>query len=69
MIPELEAIIVDLEAAMKGPAPERTLPALMMRALRELQRVRDQQRSVEDDAIQHMWNAIHKIAGATGVKI
>lgn len=69
MIPELEAIIVDLEAAMKGPAPERTLPALMMRALRELQRVRDQQRAVEDDVHQHMWNAIHKIAGAAGVKI
>ena len=69
MIPELESIIQDLEAAMKGPSPERALPGLMMRALRELQRVRDQQQAVESDTHQHMWNAIHKIAASNNVEI
>ena len=69
MIPEPEAIIQDLEAAMKGPAPDRSLPALLMRTLKELQKLRDQQREVEMETHQHMWNAIHKIAAASGVEI
>lgn len=69
MIPELEAIIVDLESAMKGPAPERLLPSIVMRLSREVQRLRDRQNDVDRDVHQHMWNAINKIADANGVVI
>jgi predicted nucleic acid-binding Zn ribbon protein len=69
MIPELEAIIKDLEDAMRGPCPERTLPKLLVRTLRELQQLRDAQARVEADTHQHLWNAIHKIADANGVAI
>lgn len=69
MIPEIESIIQDLEAALKGPDPDRSLPHLLLRTLRELKALRDQQRAVEIDTHQHMWNAIHKIADANGVSL
>lgn len=67
MIPELEAIVQDLEAAMKGPSPERSLPLIVRRLTREVQLLRDRQNN--DDHETHMWAAIHKIAAAANVSL
>lgn len=66
MIPELDAIINDLEAAMRGPALEQALPDLLRRSLLEMQRLRDHVHAV-DNSQHRAWNAIHKLASAVDI--
>ncbi len=68
MIPEIQSIIQDLEAHLKGGG-ENEIGDLLMRTVRELESIEEQIRKIQMDDYQHMWNAIHKIAAATDTNI